>query len=233
MSDPLPADGALRTPAQTKGKGKGAKRSGGLRLMVYDRNCRGRRARPGLSHAWWAGAKLYRSLGRLDAHCGVDSWEEALEFLAEYRSDLPLAEVQYWGHGKWGGARVQSQHLDRSALQPDSPLYGRLKAVANRMLPDGAGLWWFRTCETFGARPGHDFAAHMADVLEARVAGHTYIIGHIQSGLHTVRPGQTPDWPVEEGVREGSPDAPLRAYWSRWRAPNTITCLRGTIPNGY
>jgi hypothetical protein len=105
--------------------------------------------------------------------------------------------------------------------------------VRDRFLPEAKGLWWFRTCETFGALPGQRFATELADFLGARVAGHTYIIGHVQSGLHTLRPGERPTWSEDEGLREGSPDEPRRAHWSRLRAPNTITCLRGTIPDGY
>jgi hypothetical protein len=205
----------------------------GLRLMIYDRSCRGRPALPGLSHAWWAGALLYRGLGRLHAHHGVGSWEEALEWLAAHRPSEPLAEVQYWGHGKWGSARICNQHLDRRALDSRHPLHARLAAVRDRMLPGGRSLWWFRTCETFGARPGQRLAVELSEFLGARVAGHTYIIGHVQSGLHTLAPGQRPAWSEDEGLREGSPDAPKRAFWSRWTAPNTITCLRGTIPPGY
>lgn len=205
----------------------------GLRLMVYDRSCRGRMGMPGLSHAWWAGAKLYRTLRRLDAYRGVDSWEEALEFLADYPTDQPIAEVQYWGHGKWGSARVRDQVLDRRALQAEHPLHTRLEAVRDRMLGGGRALWWFRTCETFGARPGQRLAVELGEFLDARVAGHTFIIGHVQSGLHSLAPGQRPTWSEDEGLREGSPDEPLRAHWSRLRAPNTITCLRGTIPEGY
>jgi len=220
--DPAPAEAAIEAPA-----------SEGLRLMVYDRSCRGRPALPGLSHAWWAGARLYRTLGRLHAYRGVDSWEDALEWLAEHRAEQPLAEVQFWGHGKWGAARVRRQALDRRALDREHPLHARLAAVRDRLLPDARGLWWFRTCATFGARPGQRFAAELAEFLGARVAGHTYIIGHIQSGLHTLAPGERPTWSEQEGLREGSPDEPRRAYWSRWRAPNTITCLRSTIPGGY
>jgi hypothetical protein len=208
-------------------------RAKGLRVMIYDRSCRGRIALPGLSHAWWAGAQLYRSLGRLHAYRGADSWDQALEWLAELRPSEPLAEVQYWGHGKWGGARIRQQYLDRCALEPRHPLHARLAAVRDRFLPQAQGLWWFRTCETFGALPGQRFATELADFLGARVAGHTYIIGHIQSGLHTLRPGERPTWSEDEGLREGSPDEPRRAHWSRLRAPNTITCLRGTIPDGY
>lgn len=212
---------------------KPANPKGGLRLMVYDRSCKGRHGLPGLSHAWWAGAQLYRGLGRFHGYRGVDSWEEALEFLAEYRPDAPLAEVQYWGHGKWGGARVREQNFDRYALDSDNPLHARLAAVRDRFIGDAQGLWWFRTCETLGARAGQRFSQELADFLGTRVAGHTYIIGHVQSGLHTIAPGQQPDWSAEEGLREGSADAPRSAHWSRLRAPNTITCLRGTVPKGY
>ena len=38
-----------------------------LRLIVYDRTCTGRPARPGLTHSWIAGAWLYGRLDRIDA----------------------------------------------------------------------------------------------------------------------------------------------------------------------
>jgi hypothetical protein len=205
----------------------------GLRLLVFDKTCRGRPLLPGLSHAWSIGASLYRVLGRLDAARGVASWEEALDFVASHRAEEPLAEVQFWGHGKWGQARVGTQCLDIRALRRSDPLRPKLGAVAKRFAAHGDGLWWFRTCETLGARPGHELARDLADHLGARVAGHTFIIGHLQSGLHSLRPGETPCWPDDEGLREGTPSAPKRAFWSRWNRPNTITCLHGRIPAGY
>lgn len=205
----------------------------GLRLLVFDRTCRGRPLLPGLSHAWGAGAALYRMFGRLDATRGVESWEEALDFIASHRRDEPLAEVQFWGHGKWGSARVGTQKLDIRALRRHDALYPGLCAVQKRFATHGDGLWWFRTCETLGARPGHELARDLADHLGARVAGHTFIIGHVQSGLHSLQPGHTPSWPDDEGLREGTPTAPKRAWWSRWGRPNTITCWHGRIPAGY
>ena len=97
-------------------------RAPGLRLMVYDKTCRGKPWRPGLSHAWWTGGKLYRMLRRFDAYRGVASWDEAFQWLGTFRPDQPIAEVQYWGHGKWGGARVDQQVLDGSALLRDHSL---------------------------------------------------------------------------------------------------------------
>jgi hypothetical protein len=204
-----------------------------LRLMIFDRTCRGRRMLPGLSHAWSSGAMLYRALGRLDACRGVGSWDEALAWLADFEPGRPIAEVQYWGHGRWGSPRVACQALDLAALRRGRPLRAALDRVAQRMLPSERGMFWFRTCETFGAHAGHEFARDFADAIGCRAAGHTYIIGHWQSGLHSLLPGQQPAWSPDEALIEGTALAPERAAWSRARAPNTITFLHGRIPDGY
>jgi hypothetical protein len=205
----------------------------GLRLLVFDRTCTGAWWHPGLSHAWGAGARLYRVLGRIDAARGVSSWEEGLTWLAETEPDRPIAQIQYWGHGKWGLARVDREALDSSALAPDHRLRPWLDRIAARMLPGDAGCWWFRTCETFGARPGQRFARSLADFLGCRTAGHTYIIGHWQSGLHSLGPGEEPHWREDEGLLEGTPERPEAALWSRPGQPNTISFLHGRIPSGY
>ncbi len=202
-----------------------------LRLMVYDRTCRGRRFLPGLSHSWWAGAYLYRGLGRIDAFFGASTWAEALDWLAEVERDRLISEIQYWGHGKWGLARIDREPLDRQALAGHHPHRARLEAVRDRMEPDA--LWWFRTCETFGAKPGQDFARAFTDFFGGRAAGHTFIIGPWQSGLHLLRAGDEPHWSQTEGLREGAPENPRRAYWSKPWSPNTITCFHGKVPEGF
>ncbi|MBL4689655.1 MAG: DUF4347 domain-containing protein, partial [Nannocystaceae bacterium] len=158
---------------------------------------------------------------------------DALDWLATVRPEQSIAEVQYWGHGKWGKARVDNDVLDARALLPDHPLHAGLKRLRSRLADGPDGLLWFRTCETFGAEAGQTFARDLSDFLGSRVAGHTFIIGHVQSGLHSLLPGAPVTWSETEGVREGSPASPQRAYWSALKAPNTITCLRGSIPNGY
>ena len=201
----------------------------GLRLMVYDATCKGKLV--GLSHAWQLGAGLYRTLDRLDASFGATSWSEALRWLGEHESSEPIAEIQFWGHGKWGGAKIDKETLDRESLDAGSSQRKLVDAVRERMTP--SSLWWFRTCETFGAEPGHDFARAWTDHFGCDAAGHTFIISHWQSGLHRLRAGDAPSWSVEEGLREGTPAKPKRAYWSRAFAPNTISCLRNSIPDGY
>lgn len=194
------------------------------RLVIYDRTCtQGRR---GLSPVWSAGTRLYRGLRRIDEARGVASWAEALSFLAEQRE--PIREIQYWGHGKWGTALIGDERFDAAAIATHR---AKLDAIRERLLPDA--LLWFRTCETFGARPGHELAQRLADTLAARVAGHTFIIGFHQSGLHGIAPGMRPDWSVEEGLLEGTPDDPRRARWSRPWSPRTVTALTPSVPSAW
>jgi hypothetical protein len=188
-----------------------------MRVLVFDRDA------GGLSRAWSAGSLLYRGLRRFDATRGVTSWDEALDWLAT----LPEAihELQYWGHGKWGSALVGDDVLDAGSL---TTRRRRLEAVRERLAPDA--LVWFRTCETFGAERGIDFAERLADFLGTRVAGHTYVIHFHQSGLHGLAPGMRAHWAAGEGLLEGSPAAPKRARSSTPWAPRTITCLAGRVP---
>lgn len=204
-----------------------------LRLMIFDRTCRGRSILPGLSHAWSCGGWLYRGLGRVDACKGVSKWTEALEWIADHAPERKIAEIQFWGHGKWGAAKIGSASFGVHCLLRDHELKAPLDKIAARMLPAEKGLIWFRTCETFGAAPGHAFAAAISDRLGCRAAGHTYIIGPLQSGLHSILPGATPHWADDEALTAGTPACPERAAWSSFRAPNTITFMHGRIPTGY
>ncbi|HEY1813849.1 MAG TPA: DUF4347 domain-containing protein [Kofleriaceae bacterium] len=192
----------------------------GARLLVFDRTC------PRLSITWRAGSRLYRARGRIDAARGVGTWDGALDWLAA--CDEPIAEIQYWGHGHWGCALVDRDVLDARALEPGHAYHRALEAVRERLAPDA--LIWFRTCETFGANAGHDFAMRLADWSGARVAGHTHVIGFHQSGLHGLRPGARPAWSPTEGLARGSADAPERAKQSWPWSPRTITCFDTAVP---
>lgn len=160
---------------------------------------------------------------------GATSWDEALAWLAQAQE--PVGELQYWGHGHWGRVLVAADELDASALRPGHRLHAGLESLRDRLAPDA--LVWFRTCEAFGANAGQDFAMRLADWLGARVAGHTHVIGALQSGLHGLRPGKRPDWPPDEGVAEGTPASPVRAHKSAPGRPRTITCLDGRVPGAW
>ncbi len=193
--------------------------------MVYDRTCRGPWLGPGLTFVWRVGGWLYRQLGRLDAVYGAASWAEALDWLARYQDGCMLAEVQFWGHGNWGCAKIAGERFDVDMLDPEDLRHGELVRVRDRFTPDG--LWWFRTCETFGRPVGRSFARRFADFLGVRVAGHTYVIHWAQSGLHSLRPGEEPSWADTEGVHA---DGRRKGRWSSFLFPNTISCLTGRIP---
>lgn len=197
-----------------------------LRLMIYDRTCRRRGLVPGLSDAWWAGGILYRALGRLDAWGGVASWREAFDWLLAASAERPIAEIQFWGHGEWGGLWIDEELLTIAYLDPAHPLHARLAAVKERLVPGGRALWWFRSCDTFGTRAGHELARAWTRFFGCRAAGHTHHIMFLQSGLHVLAPGEEPRWSEHEGVVAGLP----HARHSHVLAPRTITCLHGTIP---
>jgi hypothetical protein len=203
----------------------------GLRVMIYDATCTGGRLAAGLTHAWWVGSHLYRALGRIDASFGARRWDEALAWIVGQEPDRSIDEVQLWMHGKWGAAFLERDRLDERALLRGSPHRAQLDALAAR-LHEGS-LLWFRTCETFGAHAGQRFAAACAERLGCRVAGHTHVIGDWQSGLHSLRPGEAPRWPPEEGLLHGTAAAPERARWSTPLRPHTIHCLQGRVPAGW
>lgn len=201
-----------------------------LRLIVYDATQRRRQPRA-LGYSWQFGSYLYQGLERIDAAYGAHSFTDALRWLQRYEPSRAIGELQFWGHGKWGRIFIDREALDRGVLAEPHPHYAAFRAFRERLRPDA--LLWFRTCETLGAHAGQDFAAALGDATGARVAGHTYVIGFFQSGLHCLRPGATADWSPSEGLSQGSAEAPEQAHVSTPDAPNTITCLSGAIPEGY
>lgn len=194
-----------------------------MRVLVYDRTQRA------LTTAWSAGSVLYRGLRRIDRSKGVASWDEAFAFLREIEE--PIEELQYWGHGKWGEALADEQRLSLRSLAPHHAHRESLDMLKAKLAPDA--LVWFRCCETFGARAGIAFAEALSEHLGARVAGHTYVIGFNQSGLHGLAPGVRATWDPAEGLAEGTPESPMRAHPSRPWAPHTITCLQGRVPEAW
>jgi len=197
-----------------------------LRLLVFDRHASGPLG--SLPRVWALGAKLFRARGAFDRAFGCRGWEEALEQLEGVDPSRPIAEVQFWGHGKWGDARFGNDRFDESCLLRGHPLGNRLARIARRATPDG--LFWFRCCETFGADAGQSFARAFSDTTGLRVAGHTYVIAALQSGLHTLAPGARPDWDPAEGLARGTPARPLAALMSTPSAPRTITFLEARLP---
>jgi len=192
-----------------------------MKVMIYDRSCRGQGLAPGLSHAWGAGGRLFKALGRFDAIHGAWSWADGLAWLATHDR---ISEIQFWGHGEWGGLWIDEEVMSATALVPGHYLHDRLAAVRARLAPDA--LWWFRSCDVFGTQVGHDFARAWTRFFRCRAAGHTFHIMLLQSGLHVLGPDEEPAWSLDEGREPGL----QHAAFSSWRAPHTITFLRSALP---
>ncbi|HWL85382.1 MAG TPA: hypothetical protein VNO21_06250, partial [Polyangiaceae bacterium] len=162
---------------------------------------------------------------------GAIDWADAFAWLSDFRAGEPIAEIQYWGHGKWGTVFVAQDAWNVHAFDLAHPHGEVLASLRARMLPEARSLVWFRTCETFGARAGHAFAVRVSNFWGARVAGHTHVIGALQSGLHGLRPGELPRWSDAEGLARGTPEAPLLAKGSSPKAPHTIHFMNNAVPD--
>jgi len=223
-----------------------------LRLVVYDETDTGPIAVPrierapdgtargtgGLTRYWRAGGLLHRGVGRAAGAFGATAWSEAIAWAvdrAERRGE-PIAELQAWGHGGWGfmqmgraNGAAPLHRLDRAALARGSALAPSLDRLRDALAP--GALVWLRCCSAFGTQAGRDFAAALADRLERRVAGHTFIIGAWQSGTSSLEPGTAPTWSAEEGV-DMAGGAPRGARVSTYDAPRTVTFLTLGLPSG-
>ena len=212
-----------------------------LRIVVWDETDTSRfrpghdgsggtsRVELGLAPAWWLGAKVHGLMRGSTPHRarGVRSWDQALRFALEASQEtgLPIADFQAWGHGGWGFMDLGDTRLEKRTLQ-SLPF-----AELARAMTDDA-LFWVRCCSAFGAARGRTFAKALAERVEHRVAGHTYVIGVLQSGTHSLAPGDAPTWPIEEGVIVENGE-PSRAKGSGPRQPHTIGCLRLDLPAGW
>ncbi len=201
--------------------------------MIFDKTCRGNSAPIGLSHSWIAGGLLFATLNRLDAYKGVSSWQEALEWLGEINTNTcdMIDEIQFWGHGTWGTMLIDGEVFDIDTLDSEHAFANLINTVRDR-LHAGSQIW-IRTCQTLGALSGQRFAEAMTDRFGCTVAGHTYIIGPIQSGLQIIHPGESANWDPRQGIREGTPRAPIKARWSKLTSPRTVSFLNINIPKRF
>lgn len=186
----------------------------------------------GLSRWWRLGAGLHRGLYGAHAVAPARTWGEALRFAIDEstRAGAKIAELQAWGHGGFGFMRMGDTRLDRAALARAAELAPLLDALRARLADDA--LIWLRCCSAFGAAEGRAFGPALAARLGARVAAHTFIIGAFQSGTHSLAPGASPTWPIEEGTERTAAGA-LVAKVSRADAPNTVFMLRRGLPAGW
>jgi hypothetical protein len=185
----------------------------------------------GLTRFWKAGALIHRVVRYASATHGVTTWKEAFEWAVRESQvrGAPIAELQAWGHGGWGYMGMGSTRLDAEALK-SAELAPSIDALSKAM--DRSGLVWLRCCSAFGGE-GREFAPRLAERLGVRVAGHTFIIGVLQSGTHSLMPDERAGWSTAEGI-ERDPRSGLNcARLSSPGAPNTLSCFRLGLPRGW
>lgn len=184
------------------------------RIAIYD-------AKPGegawqafLCLTWKIGCFIHKTFGYLDDYYGAKSWADAKRWLLAYPHSIK--SLQYWGHGSPGTIWL--------AEEPKGAEF--FAFLWQKIARDG--ILWFRVCSAFQGVQGHEFAAAVSRAVDCNVAGHTRIIGVLQGGLHVIKPGETPHWPVEEGELKTR-----LAYFGLEWGNNTVFALAANVPSKY
>lgn len=191
--------------------------------MFYDKS---KWAGEHLTSSWFAGGLLYKTVRSLDVCVGVDSWQEAFEWLANVEPSKKISMIQFWGHGSPGNVWINGDSINNNIIRKDNQYHELALKIRDRLTDDA--VIWLRGCSIFQGKKGQTFAKRWTKFWGCTVAAHTYIIGPFQSGLYTLEPGQEPYWDEGEGIDEKG-----EAEWSRFWKPRTIFCLRGYIPKGW
>jgi len=181
-----------------------------------------------MTQKWVVGGLLYRMLRSIDYCEGFPSWGAALKWIAEFQPDMPISQIQYWGHGSPGKARLGHEALQKHSLATGQPYAKLFERIKTRFTEDTS--IWFRVCTLFAGEEGREFGRRWANRLGCRIVAHTHVIGWYQSGGHIIRPGEEADWDPMEGILKGTPNRIKKAVWSERGLVNTINCLNGNIP---
>lgn len=180
-----------------------------------------------LRFSWITGGLFYRLFGSIEEIRGCFNWTEALKFLANVQPGKKIKTIQFWGHGTPGNVWINGHSLSVRSLLATSAHRHYLNKLKQRLDPDS--VVWFRACNVAATQEGQFFMQSLANFLGCKVAAHTFIVHAWQGGLHTLGPGQEPDWPLDEGV-EFDKDGNLKMLWTKPWSPNTLFCLTGKIP---
>lgn len=198
-----------------------------LDVMVYDASDW---AGEQLRFSWVTGGLFYRLFRSVEEVRGCLNWTEALRWMSEIQKGKKIKTIQFWGHGTPGHVWINGHPLSMKSFLATSAHKHYLLKLKERLGPDS--VIWFRACNVAATSEGQVFMQTLSNVLGCRVAAHTFIVHPWQSGLHTIGPGEEPEWPTDEGVRVRE-DGTLEMLWSKPWSPNTIFCLTGKIPEGW
>lgn len=183
-----------------------------------------------LRFSWIAGGHFYKMFRSLEETKGCMDWIDALKYLSSVQPEKKIDTIQFWGHGTPGRVWINNDFLSVRSLLASSPHRAQLLKLKERVTPET--VIWFRSCNVFAGQEGHLFAIAFCQFMNCVIAGHTFIVGPWQSGLHTIRPGERPNWSKEEGLIKKE-DGSVEKVWSKPWSPNTVFCLTGKIPKGW
>lgn len=198
-----------------------------LDVMIYDASDW---AGKELRFSWVTGGLFYRLFKSIDEVRGCFDWTEALRFLTSVQKGRKIKTVQFWGHGTPGHVWINGRTLSIRSLLASSYHRELLLKLKDRL--DSDSVIWFRACNVAATSEGQLFMQSLANLLGCRIAAHTFIVHPWQGGLHTIGPGEEPDWPIDEGVRVKK-DGSLEMLWTKPWSPNTVFCLTSEIPEGW
>lgn len=183
-----------------------------------------------LRFSWVTGGHFYKLFRGVEETKGCYNWTEALNYLSNVDSDKKIKSIQFWGHGSPGRVWINGDFLSVRSLLASSTHRSYLLKLKERLTPES--VIWFRSCNVFAGQEGYLFAIAFSQFMNCVVAGHTFIVGPWQSGLHTIKPGERPSWSKEEGIKKKE-NGETQMLWSKPWSPNTIFCLTGQIPKGW
>lgn len=198
-----------------------------MRVVIYDDT--DRKYFGLLRLSWIIGATLGRLFGVFTLAYPAKDWTETLQWMIDYSEahQKKWSEVQFWCHGSWGAVILGKSRL--TALTARREYKNKLQELQEHM--EVSGYWWFRTCGSFASTLGHSFAKTLVQTLDRDVWAHTYLVHLWQSGLVRHTPERTTCWwPVEMGVKEGTPERPTKMKLSTPFSTRTLLALRLRIP---
>lgn len=198
-----------------------------LDIMFYDSS---EWAGEQLRFSWITGGYLYKAFHGIEEVKGCLGWEQALKFLISIQPGKKINSIQFWGHGSPGTVWINGEALNMRSLLASSRHRQLLLQLKERLSPETT--IWFRSCNVAAGPEGQMFVKSLSQLLGCKVAAHTFVVHVLQGGLHTVNPGQEPDWPLDEGIEVGK-DGNLKILWTKPWSPNTLTCLTSKIPEGW
>ena len=101
----------------------------GHSVLVYDAACRGPGPTRWLGRAFAIGRHTHALARPWDLVVPARTWSDAIDGVLAGCEHAGIADLQYWGHGKWGRVLIGADSLDGDAISPGGPMHDRLSLI--------------------------------------------------------------------------------------------------------